>query len=247
MNMDELINRYIASKQYAWAPTTIKSEAHRLAAIADKLNGRPETLWLALQDRAPYTRLTIWTRVSDFYDWMIEENLKEGPNEYKKWRKKNAKVFKNVYRKTKPEISYNEALRLIHTLENAGVRKRALEIIGSGVRYNEYRTHNNGIVCGKGSKFRAVYKPEIIGKDYEGSYQAFRRALAKVGLKPHDLRKLFLTRLVELGANEFELCEVAGWASISTASSYIKVNSDRTRRLVEQIHGGITSDNSGSD
>jgi site-specific recombinase XerC len=240
--MNTLIDSYLDSKKYAWAPTTLTSERHRLNAIKDYLTGNPETLWNSLQDRAPYTRLTIWTRVSDFYDWLIEEGKVKGVNEYKKWRKKNAKVFKNVYVPTKPEMSFEEAFRLINTIERIDIRRRALEILGSGTRFSESGQVKESKVYGKGSKVRNVYQPKIQGETYTGSYQEFRRALDKVGLKPHDLRKLFLTKLVEMGANEFQLCEVAGWNSIQTASSYIKVNSEKTRMLVEQIHGGIVNE-----
>lgn len=247
MSMEQLINQYLISKQWAWAPSTQKSESHRLTAIAGELDGNPERLWRSIQDRGSYTRLTIWTRVADFYDWLIDEGKVKGPNEYKKWRKKNAKVFKNCYQKSKPEISYEEALERIRSIDDEGIRKRALEIIGSGTRYKESgNIDEHGNVCGKGSKVRNVFMPRVVGQDFKGNYQLFRRALAKIGLRPHDLRKLFLSKLVELGANEFELCEIAGWSSIATASSYIKVNSDRTRKLVQLVHGGIKDDNTRS-
>jgi hypothetical protein len=238
--MNSLINEYIESKRYAWSPNTMRSERHRLNGVAHLLSESPEELWKGIQHLKPYSRLTLWTRVVEFTDWMIEHGHKK-ENPYKKWRRENAKQFKNCYVKTKPEISFDEALERIKKIKRADIRRRAIEMLCSGTRYDESGRCQEGLVSGKGSKLRTVYKPRIDGPDYTGSYQNFRRTLAEVSLRPHDLRKLFLTRCVELGVNEFELCELAGWSSISTASSYIRVNQDRLRGLVQKIHQGVDS------
>lgn len=154
-----------------------------------------------------------------------------GVNVYDEWRKENARVFRNVYEKKKPTISYEEARAKCESLQEPA-RSKALQLLSGGLRYTESSTLRDGQVVGKGGKVRNVYcLPTGANRQ---NYQAFRRALGRVGLKPHDLRKIFLTRLVEKGVNQFELCEVAGWSSIATASSYINVNKSRLASLVRE-------------
>lgn len=237
--METLINLYIDSKKYAWAETTICSERARLRSISNFLNGDPEYLWQNIQSLNPYSRSVLWIRVTQFYDWKIEQGVHNGSNSYKTWRKKNSKAFKNCYIKTKPELTFDEALSRIRSIRRTDIRSRAFELIGSGLRYFECAQQTTGRVTGKGNKTRNSYKPQVRGPTYECSYETFRRHLAKIGLRPHDLRKLALTKIVELGANEFELCEIAGWSSINTASSYIKTNQSKVTGLMEQLQVDI--------
>lgn len=242
--LKEQINKYLADKELAWAPTTLKSERHRLNAALPHLDGKPETLWRALSNHGAYGRTTIWTRVCDFWQWMQDHGLVK-TNPYRTFRKKNARQFKYVYEPKKPDISWEEAKARIQTIPNLAIRRRALEILGSGLRVSESNRPRPGqVVRGKGNRPRAVFVPQVEGPDFSGNYQAIRRALAKVGLKPHDLRKLFLSRLVAMGANPFELAELAGWSDIKTAESYIKNSSERMKRLVEQVHGGTRDESS---
>jgi integrase len=237
--IQQLITMYLEDKQLAWAPTTLKSERHRLNAAAPAINGDPMKLWKALQEHGAYGRATIWTRVSDFWQWCLDNNHISGGNPYRAFRQKNARLFKNVYTRKTPEISYDEARSRIATIEDATIRAYAGQLLDTGMRVSEPKTiGTDGTVVGKGSKSRRVYGRNAGPSNNSVNYQKLRRALASIGLKPHDLRKLFLTRLVEVGANEFELCEVAGWASIAPARSYIRANNDRIRNLVEMVQGG---------
>lgn len=230
------IEQYIESKKHAWAESTKRSELFRLRAVESSLTGDPELLFAKLEYLGPYSRLTTWTRVTQYWEYLIEEGFKTGPNPYKVWRKKNARVFKNCYTKNKPTITYQEAEALIEKELTGDVQKLALQILHSGLRFNESRNFEADKVRGKGNKERQVYLHDSEQRNYNNvPYHTLSRGLAKIGLKIHDLRKLFLNRLVELGANPFELCEVAGWASIETASSYIKVNNDKIRELVSRI------------
>jgi hypothetical protein len=233
------INEYVESMGNAWAETTKRSELHRLNAVKDVLDGDPERLWNKLEYMKPYSRLTTWTRVTQYWDWLMgERKTNETQNPYKLWRKKNARVFKNAYTRQKPEISFKEAEDRIKTIEDEDIRTLALQILHSGMRTAEVGSYKDGErdVVGKGGRRRRIYLHSSEGRVNDSvRYWQLRRALAKVGLKPHDLRKIFLSRLVELGANEFELCEVAGWSSITTASSYIKVSKNRLEELVKRI------------
>lgn len=226
------IQKYIESKKLAWAPSTLRSEEARLSAVAAVLNGDPGQLWQHLEDKGikPYARVSTWIRVVSFWDF-----LGHTTNPYKEFKEKNARLFKHTYVPKKPEMTYEEARKLVDSIQDQSIRRRALEILGSGARWFESASHSGGNVSGKGSKNRALYVPSVEGPAFRGSYQTFRRALESLGLKPHDLRKLFLTKLVELGANEFELMEAAGWSSMTPARSYINVNKDRLQAKIRMM------------
>lgn len=226
-----MIEKYIESKQYAWSPSTLRSETYRLKGVARYLDGNPETLWRAIQTMKPYARLTLWTRVVNYWQFLIDNDHEKGKNLYAKWRQENARLFKNAYVRQKPEITIEEANRIIDQIPNEQYRNRARALVTSGLRFNESNDIIDGRVRGKGGKTRKVF---VESDGAQIKYGGFRKALAKVGLKSHDLRKLFLSRLVELGINEFELCEIAGWSNINTASSYIKVNQNRLEDLVKK-------------
>jgi integrase len=247
IDMEALVTKYLESRQLAWSESTKRSEGYRLRAIQDELAGHdPLRLWNYLEKtQKPYTRSTTWTRVCDFYDWAISrghlDELKVNP--FKVFREENARLFKNVYTKNIPTLTYDEALHKISYIKDTAVRTQALRLLTGGLRYTESNTLKDGFVVGKGGKRRRVYAQGPEGHIENLSYQTFAIKLkAETGLKPHDLRKIFLNEVVNKGGNEFDLVELAGWSSISTASSYIKANSDRARSLVEKIHGGYTSE-----
>lgn len=233
---NQQIAEYIQSQDLAWSKATIRSETARLRSIAPHLDGNPSTLWAALLARGtkPYSRLTAWTRVVRLVDWLIATGAYPAPNQYKEFRRANALQFKHVYVRRQPAQTFEQAEAIIQTLR-PDVRRRALEILYSGLRYQESATHNAGRVVGKGGKERAVYVPDVTGPELTSGYATFWRHLAAVGLKPHDLRKLALTRLVELGANEFDLCAIAGWSSLAPALSYVKVSPAKITGLMSQL------------
>ena len=233
------IESYLESKKLAWAPSTLKSEKARLTALADVLNGDPQALWdhMEVVGMGRYTRQTTWVRVIGFWQHLNDRGLRQG-NPYRAFRTTNARLFKNVYNPRLPEITYEEAKKRIETISEPSCRRRALEILGSGTRWQESETHSGGVVSGKGGKQREVYVPKVEGPKFEASYRTFLRCLAEVGLTPHMLRKIFLSKMAEDGASEFELMEVAGWNSIGPARAYIKVHRDKVRKRVEKIQKG---------
>lgn len=238
MDLKKYMNEYIESKEMAWAPTTLKSEGARLSAVAEALDGDPGHLWKHMlnTNMAPYSRVTTWVRVVHFWSYLQSKGVVKS-NPYKVFKDENARLFKNAYKHSKPEMTYEEAIKRIESLEDPAIKRRALEIIGSGARWSESESHSGNSVVGKGSKERAIYVPKINGPDFIATYQTFRRSLATVGLKPHDLRKLFLSRLVEMGANEFELMEAAGWATLGPAKAYINVNKESLKAKVKKLQG----------
>jgi integrase len=232
--MNTLITRYINEHSFSWSETTQRSELSRLLAMSSYITKGPDALWKHLEHHKPYTRVTVWTRVSTFYDWLLENGHVKGHNVFKAWRRKNARLFKNAYQKERLDITYEEAKKRIETIPDLAIRKRAFEILYSAQRFSESAQHTgNGSIIGKGGKTRPDFRPELSGPSYDGPYIRFYRALKRVGLKPHMLRKLALTRLVDKGATMFDLMEVAGWSSVQTASSYIQPkNIDRLKKLV---------------
>lgn len=232
------IDKYLESKRLAWSASTLRSEAARLNAWAPVLDGNPSALWAEMERRGTkaYSRVTTWTRVVQVIDWLIGAGALSAPagNAYKAWREENARLFKNAYVRRQPDVTFEEAEKRLNSLP-ADVARRGLEILYSGMRYAESCTHKDGRVIGKGGKAREVYVPAVKGPEYERAYTTFVRHLRGVGLKPHDLRKLALTRLVELGANEFELCHIAGWSSLAPALSYIKVKARRKQELMMKL------------
>ena len=234
-----LIKTYIEAMQLAWSPSTLRSEAARLRSVSEVLDGNPSRLWdlLAKKELKPYTKLTYWTRVSRFWDWLLEEGHRDGKNEYAKFRRKNARLFRGVYVRKTPRVSYSEAYTRIQRIEDAQVKEKALQLLTTGCRYTESFTLSDGRVVGKGGKNRRVYSADVSGRGYTKSYAHFRRRLADVELKPHDLRKIFMNEAVRKGANTFELCALAGWANLNTAQSYIEADENRLEEIVRKING----------
>lgn len=236
----QLIEQYLADRRLAWAPSTQRSERHRLMAVAEHLDGNPETLWAALADLKPYARATAWTRVTDFWDWAITEGkVAAAANRYQQFRKKNALQFKNAYTRQVPSINYEEAEARCQQLPAAS-RDKALQLLRGGLRFAESATLRDGAVVGKGGKQRRVYVDAV---EFNQTYETFRQHLAVVGLKPHTLRKLFASKLVAEGANEFDLLQIMGWSSLTTASSYVKTEAPRLAALVGAVQGVRTNGN----
>lgn len=230
--MKTLIEKYIEDKKYAWSPTTCRSERHRLNAVCDVLDGNPDSLFNHVIGLAPYTRVTLWTRVVSFWDYLIEEGIKDGPNPYRTFRKKNAKAFKNCYAPKLPTFGYEEARQAIERIARPESKAKALQLLEGGLRYAESLTLEGGEVTGKGGKKRKVF---VDGVTFGISYRTFLRDLKDVGLTPHLLRKLQATRLAQKGATEADLCAVFGWASFQTARVYVAPRKEE--RLRELLRG----------
>lgn len=214
--MNILIDKYLSNHVTKWAASTLKSERSRLRALAPYLNGDPNHLWNSLQELSPYARKTAFVRAGAFWAWVGNGDV------YKNWMKTNPRLFANCYVKERLDISYDQALIAIESIEDNAIKRRALEIIQGAVRYCESMQPIGHQVIGKGGKIRSDFRPHVEGPAYTGTYLGFWRALKKVGLKPHTLRKLALTRMAENGASLFDLMEVAGWSSPQTAASYIQ-------------------------
>lgn len=224
-----LVSKFFESKIYAWAPSTQKSQKARLNSVLHLIGKDPNEVWSWLEShQAPYTRTVTWGVITEFYDFLISIGEVTSENIYSKWRKANRRQFKHVYERKQPSFTFEEAKEKILSIKDEGIRKKALELLGSGMRWSESFTYENGKVVGKGSKKRTVYKPKISGPEWNGSYSTFWLRLSEVGLKPHDLRKLVATRLHKSGMSVFDLCHHMGWSDPKTAMAYIQPDKEKT-------------------
>ncbi len=147
--MKNLISAYLDDMKLAWATTTLRSERYRLFSVAEALDGDPMHLWGLLHSLAPYSRLTTWTRVCMFWDWLLENKHRSGTNEYRIFKRKNAKLFKHVYVRRSPDITITEARAKINAISDFPSREKAKELLASGMRYSESLTLQDGWVDGK--------------------------------------------------------------------------------------------------
>jgi len=230
-DLQKLVDKYIKANELAWSPSTARSERSRLRAALRLLDGSPETLWEGLQSKGAYTRRTTFTRVIDFWSWLIEIGYTQ-ENPYAQWRRRHARLFKHVYRRKYPKISFEDARKRIDSISDTAVKRKAHTILNSGLRVSEYDNRAGSGVVGKGGKFRVTFSRDI-GRE-KVSYHRFWRALKAVGLRPHDLRKIAATRLAEVGANEADICKIMGWSSFQTAKNYIDPSESRIQTIIEE-------------
>lgn len=226
--MQWLIDLYIERKANAWSHTTLKSERARLTQsinLLEAANPAEAHEQLRKAGRSPYTIKTAFIRFSSFYDWLCLQGHAQS-NPFSSYMKVNANLFKHAYKKERVSLTFKEAADLIAQIEDVATREKAKRLLVAGLRYAESFTEKNGEVVGKGGKVRKVFNEGVGSVAYEKSYSTLRRALAKVGLKPHTLRKLFATQMIENGAQEADLLEVLGWSSIQTAAIYLQPKRD---------------------
>lgn len=237
--MDTLYAKYIEDKRLSWSDSTLHSEAKRLSPYLSTLASKcAKGLWEQLQEElAPYSRLTTWNRAIDFYQWLMDNGYETGPNIYRQFKEKNRRLFKHVYRRRTPNLSYEQAHDIIQTIPDATIRAKALELLLTGMRYTESCSKTGDCIIGKGNKPRPIFADlsRIGGGDSQTSYTRFWRTLRRYGIKPHDLRKLAATRFYSLGLSDVDMCRVMGWNSFETARSYIAPKKDN--EIKEVING----------
>jgi integrase len=170
--------------------------------------------------------------VGAFVDWTITNGFASGPNAFKAWCGEHARLFKNSYNREITTMSLAEAQSKIAQIKDENTRKFASFMLLNGLRWVDAYHAQEGYVLGKGGKRRRLYSPP---PPIRVSYASIYRALKAVGLKPHDLRKIFLNRALEKGAQIHEVKELAGWSSITTADSYVRANDGRLAQIVREV------------
>lgn len=232
--MKLLIEWYIDAHKDIWSDSTLRSERYRLLSMSSHLTGSVVPLDSFLNSMGSYSRVTYFSRAIHFWDWLIEHGHVAGVNEYKKFRRDHRKQFKNVYKRKHPNFSYSEVLLRISNIPDRACQEKAKELLQSGMRFSESLTLKDGQIIGKGGKRRNVFtKPSNVSVPYHRLYKALR----KVGLTPHALRKVFATELVAKGANEFELTEIMGWSNLNTAQSYVRCDKNKLESLIRKVVG----------
>jgi len=220
------IDLYIESKKYSWSETTKRSERARLNSLSKHAHMSPEELYehLVNKNMKVYSIKTAFLRLKSFLDFLIESGVKDGPNLFSQFIRKNVRLFKYAYERKSVEMSFSEGVKRCKTIRNSACRRKALEIIGSGLRLSEHRSvdRDNGRVKGKGGKTRKIRIPDVSGSRREYSDSTFRRELGRVGLRPHDLRKLYATKLLHEGMNIVDVARLLGHNSITTTEKYIQ-------------------------
>ncbi len=214
------IQRYIASKKLSWSQTTIKSESSRLSRYAHLTQFCPDKIFEQLsKEQRPYTVKTTMLRLAEYMAFKGDFGLKQ-------FIKDHPKLFTNAYVKERLEIDFDEAKTRIQMITDPQIRQAAEELLFSGARAAELLSHKSGKVVGKGGRVRDLFlrNPDIHYSNIE--YINLYRTLKAVGLKPHTLRKLAATRMVQMGFAEAELMRVMGWASMATASCYVQSRRD---------------------
>lgn len=223
-----MIKAYIDSKKNQWSKTTLKSEASRLHANRLLLDRLPEEACLQLGRRmSAYAVKTTMIRLSDYKAFI-------GDHSWRTFLRDNSKLFQNAYVKERLDITFEEAKDKIALL-SPDVRDIATELLISGARISELLSHKQGRVIGKGGRVRDLFM-KCPSKTFDQfSYNEVYHEFKKVGLKPHTLRKLAATRMVEMGFNEMDLMRVMGWSQIATAACYLQPKRDEEirRRLLE--------------
>jgi len=223
------IDAYIEANKNNWAALTPFTARSQLASVPDPVTTSPQVMYDHLASRlAPYTRNIYWMRVAHYYAWAMPSK----PNKFTQWAKQNRNLFKNAYKKEVLNVTFEEAEALIATISEDQVKRECFRMLYGGQRWGDTPDGHGGVI-GKGSKVRPNYAPEF--PRTTTCYTKVYRTLGRLGLKPHSLRKLALTKLAEKGATAADLMAVAGWSSIHTATSYLQPKQDK--KLMEMIRG----------
>lgn len=213
------VKEYLEDYQNAWAKSTVKAESAKLNKYGHLAEQDPSKSFdLLSAELKPYTIKTLFIRLSHYKQWRVDKGLDE-VNTYKEFMRKHANKFKHVYDRKPVTVDYQTALSRIRSLSDQDVRETAEYMLKSGLRISEVYKAKDGYVVGKGGKKRPVFvdPPKTLA-----SQSRVRDSLSSIGLKPHDLRKLCATRLVEKGADAATLCHVMGWSNIETAYRYLQ-------------------------
>lgn len=228
--MKTKIDTYLQSKALAWSPSTLRSERHRLTAVAAWMSLPAAEFFSQLQTKyKPYAVKTTMLRAAECLAF-------HGDNSYKEFMQVNARLFKNCYERKLVGMTFEQAKKRIEKITNEQARQAAKLMLTTGMRVHEALKYDgSGKVIGKGDRMRAIFSTERISG--ETNYASIYKELKKVGLKPHDLRKLAATQLAKAGFKEADLMAVMGWSNIQTASNYLQpmLAADMAAKLQEVL------------
>lgn len=236
--MKSLIREYLAYKRPAWAESTYQSEAPRLWNLERFVMETPNETYRALKHAGykPYTIKTAITRLNALFRWAkLQGKIKDNP--YELWLEEHRYLFRNSYKNKQLDITFDEAKGLIKSNLPVGeVRDTAFFLLSSGIRISELRTvtcHGGRyFVTGKGNKKRRIYAEP---PKKAACVTELRSALKKIGLTPHDLRRLFATHLLRKSVPVHDVAKATGHESIKTLMRYLQAEGEDL--LQETING----------
>jgi integrase len=239
--MKAKIKSFLDKKKTAWSPTTLKSvEAFLCRYGVGVNNGNPQEFLALLQaqQKNVYTIQTYFIHAANFYGFLYPEK----ENVFKTYRKENRNVFKNAYQTKVLDTDYETVLSVIESQPESEEKSAALYLLKSAQRAvteaglarslrergNDPSTAGN-VIVGKGGKPRPNFGEGYDAPTGVSYYRVYRYLKRLAGVSPHGLRKLALTRAGARGAGAADLCEIAGWSSITTAYRYLQPQ--RTAKL----------------
>lgn len=232
------IDKYLESKQYSWAPSTLKKAGYSLHKHGWRVfEQKPEEAYVTLRDEIqPYTLRTVFVYLAGLATYCGKEAYKD----YIEFPKTHANLFKNAY-SNKAELLSERTSKLLHDTDvDPDVAMVVDTLINTGMRISEVYTYSNGYVIGKGGKMRKVYG-EVKLPAVLPSYHKVYRALKARGFKPHDLRKIFLTRLLQGGIDIHDVAHIAGHSSIQTTMRYLIPSTDEALTIkVKDIKDNVS-------
>ncbi len=234
--MHSLIHQYITYHKNAWSVSSLRSEKARLQAVLPVLQQSEDPQFVydtVSKTKKPYAVKTLFVRLGHFYDWLIDQGYRKD-NQFRQFTKQNANLFKQAYSRRTVDVTFEEAKEKIETIDDEEVRDACIALLTSGLRITELGKVTDGFVVGKRGKKRRVFTERRAVAAHR-----IRYALKKLGLKPHDLRKLFATRLAESDISPQDLCQIMGWNSFQTAYYYLQ--SSNEERLKEIVSGSLRS------
>lgn len=234
---EQLYYAYLTYHDNLWDDTTYKSESSRLRQIVKVIDdvsgfqGKAFYMELKRQGYKPYTIKVMVQRAASLYAHGQKLGIVDKfSNPFHDLLASSPQLFRNAYKAERLRLDYDEAKRRILTISNETVRDFCMQLLKTGLRIHEAYVVNQetSSVIGKGNKERFTTFEWPKGKEMP-SEATVRRALAKIELKPHSLRKLLATKLSrESSFSTQDILKIMGWSSIETASKYYQPLKEET-------------------
>lgn len=226
--------------------TTKKLRLRALNRHGTKIYCDPGDIFAYLKDTVGLKANTIKSTMrifSSYLDWMVERGERT-ENRIKPWMRKHRKLFAKEWQDFQERLeglpSMEEAIRRVEAITDEEVRKKALQLLHTGMRWSESFTieqidESTGRIVGKGGKVRKVFGPWARPIPFTRDRSNFARCLRKqADLGIHDLRRIKASHIAEISdGNIFLLREIFGWSSVVTAQQYIKTDESELRKVME--------------